>query len=127
MVRVRALKAFFKTYYLWIWYPAVSVKWNGSLITLRTSSSLNQSSDPSECGVWIGTQVGCKSFGPYFLLPLKLLELLGKPGEDFWKSFINPSLIYYCYSISKQNVLIGPSYSPTKSTKPKVSWHYDSL
>lgn len=84
-------------------------------------------SDPSECGVWIGTQVGYKGFGPYFLLPLKLLELLRKPGEDFWKSFINPSPVYYCYSISKQNVLIGPSCSPTKRTKPKVSWHYDSL
>lgn len=111
-------------YYLWIWYPAVSVKWNSCLITLRTSSSLNQS---SECGVWIGTQVRCKPFGPYFLLPLKLFKLLAKPRKDLWKSSINLSPIYYCNGISKQNVVISPPYSLTESTKRKASRHDDSL
>lgn len=106
-VRVRALKAFFRVYYLWIRNPTVCVKWNSSLPTPRTNSSLSKLSDPSECGVWIGTQDRCKSFDPCFLLSLKLLEALRKLGKDLWKCSINFCSVYYCVSISKEKLLIG--------------------
>lgn len=103
----KGLKAFFRVYYLWIRNPAVCVKWNSSLPTPRTNSSLRKLSDPSECGVWIGTQDRCKSFDPCFLLSLKLLEALRKLGKDLWKCSINFCSVYYCVSISKEKLLIG--------------------
>lgn len=88
-VRVRALKAFFRVYYLWIWNPTINVKWNSSLSTPRTNSSLSKLSDPSECEVWIGTQVKCKSFDLYFLLSLKLFEAPQKIWKKPLKVFHN--------------------------------------